>query len=67
MLSNVPRIRDVEMMAELVADLGADVEWVGQNELVDPRRAASSARSSTASSARRIRASILLAGPLLAR
>jgi len=33
-LSNVPRIRDVEIMAELVAHTGADVEWVGQNELV---------------------------------
>src|SRR3954471_3998674 len=32
-LTNVPRIRDVETMAALVADLGADVEWLGPNEL----------------------------------
>jgi UDP-N-acetylglucosamine 1-carboxyvinyltransferase len=32
-LSNVPRIRDVETMVELLADLGADVEWTGANEV----------------------------------
>ena len=32
-LSNVPRIRDVETMVELLADLGADVEWTGPNEV----------------------------------
>src|SRR5918997_59166 len=32
-LSNVPRIRDVETMVELLADLGADTEWVGPNEV----------------------------------
>ena len=37
-LSNVPRIRDVETMVELLADLGADVEWTGPNEVrVDAR------------------------------
>src|SRR5919199_813211 len=33
LLSNVPRIRDVETMLELLADVGADVEWQGPNEL----------------------------------
>ena len=28
-LTNVPRIRDVETMVELLAQLGADVEWAG--------------------------------------
>src|SRR5947207_15364436 len=32
-LSNVPRIRDIEAMLEILADLGADVEWAGRNEL----------------------------------
>ena len=32
-LSNVPRIRDVETMVELLADLGADVEWTGPNDV----------------------------------
>src|SRR3954454_17235778 len=32
-LSNVPRIRDVETMVELLADLGAEAEWTGPNEV----------------------------------
>jgi UDP-N-acetylglucosamine 1-carboxyvinyltransferase len=65
-LANVPRIRDVEIMAELVAHTGADVEWVGQNELVV--RADRIARTQLDRElCSRIRASILLAGPLLAR
>ena len=65
-LSNVPRIRDVETMVELLADLGADVEWTGPNEV----RVDSSGVEKTdldAELAREIRASFLLAGPLLAR
>jgi UDP-N-acetylglucosamine 1-carboxyvinyltransferase len=64
-LSNVPRIRDVETMIELLRRLGADVDWIGDNEVhvhaqdvtheIDERLAS------------RIRASFLLAGPLLAR
>ncbi len=65
-LSNVPRIRDVETMVELLSDLGADIEWTGPNEI----RADTSDLSRTdldAELAREIRASFLLAGPLLAR
>jgi UDP-N-acetylglucosamine 1-carboxyvinyltransferase len=65
-LHNVPRIRDVETMMALIADLGADVEWTGANDV----RVHSAARSSyelDPDLARRIRASFLLAGPLLAR
>lgn len=65
-LANVPRIRDVEALLAILGDLGASVEWTGanavridaravQNRPLDPRLCA------------RIRASILLAGPLLAR
>ncbi len=32
-LTNVPRIRDVETMVELLADTGADAEWTGPNEV----------------------------------
>src|SRR5947199_2650963 len=32
-LTNVPHIRDVETMMELIADLGADVEWIARNEV----------------------------------
>jgi UDP-N-acetylglucosamine 1-carboxyvinyltransferase len=65
-LSNVPHIRDVETMVELLGDLGADVEWTGSNEVrVDPQGIAKTELH--AELAREIRASFLLAGPLLAR
>src|SRR5215203_5204282 len=32
-LTNVPRIRDVETMVELLRDMGADVEWEGPNDV----------------------------------
>jgi UDP-N-acetylglucosamine 1-carboxyvinyltransferase len=65
-LSNVPRIRDVETMVELLVDLGADAEWTGANELrVDPGSV--SKTDLDPALARDIRASFLLAGPLLAR
>src|SRR5687767_5065300 len=32
-LTNVPRIRDVQTMVELLVDIGADVEW-GENDVV---------------------------------
>ena len=65
-LSNVPRIRDVETMVELLADIGADVEWTGDNDLrVDARGVAKT--DLDADLAREIRASFLLAGPLLTR
>jgi UDP-N-acetylglucosamine 1-carboxyvinyltransferase len=65
-LTNVPRIRDVETMMELLAGLGADAEWVGANEVrVQPDGVSS--WEIDAELASRIRASFLLAGPLLAR
>jgi UDP-N-acetylglucosamine 1-carboxyvinyltransferase len=65
-LRNVPRIRDVETMVELLADLGADAEWVGPNE-VRVHAAALAKSEPDEALCRRIRASFLLAGPLLAR
>src|ERR687884_2125472 len=65
-LTNVPRIRDVETMVELLRDLGAEIEWVGPNEVrVDATEVAK--HEVDEALARRIRASFLLAGPLLAR
>ena len=32
-LHNVPRIRDVETMMALIADLGAEVDWTGPNDV----------------------------------
>jgi UDP-N-acetylglucosamine 1-carboxyvinyltransferase len=64
--SNVPRIRDVETMVELLADVGADVEWLGANEIrIDAANAHKTELDPELCS--RIRASFLLAGPLLAR
>jgi UDP-N-acetylglucosamine 1-carboxyvinyltransferase len=65
-LTNVPRIRDVETMIELLADLGAEIGWTGANEVrVHTANVAKS--SPDVSLCSRIRASFLLAGPLLAR
>src|SRR4051795_4683597 len=65
-LSNVPRIRDVETMLEIVCGTGANADWTGPNEVhVDPRGLSS--HEVDAVLAERIRASFLLAGPLLAR
>ena len=65
-LSNMPRIRDVETMVELMADLGADVDWTSRNEVrVDPSGVAKTDLDREL--AQDIRASFLLAGPLLAR
>jgi UDP-N-acetylglucosamine 1-carboxyvinyltransferase len=65
-LSNVPRIRDVETMVELLVDAGADAEWTAANE-VRVHAAEVGSTDVDAELASRIRASFLLAGPLLAR
>jgi UDP-N-acetylglucosamine 1-carboxyvinyltransferase len=65
-LHNVPRIRDVETMMALIAGLGAETEWVGENE-VRINAADVSSYELDAELSSRIRASFLLAGPLLAR
>jgi UDP-N-acetylglucosamine 1-carboxyvinyltransferase len=65
-LSNVPRIRDVDTMLDLLSDLGADAAWTGANEVrVDGTGASKSAPDERLCS--KIRASFLLAGPLIAR
>jgi UDP-N-acetylglucosamine 1-carboxyvinyltransferase len=65
-IDNVPHIRDVETMLALLAHLGASVEWTGPNSVaVDARRA--EPRELDPELCARIRASILLAGPMLAR
>ncbi|MGH7511278.1 MAG: UDP-N-acetylglucosamine 1-carboxyvinyltransferase [Gemmatimonadales bacterium] len=65
-LDNIPRIRDVETMLDLLVDLGASAEWIGPNLVrVDARQARPKPLDPKLCA--RIRASILLAGPLLAR
>ncbi|MDH7484893.1 MAG: UDP-N-acetylglucosamine 1-carboxyvinyltransferase [Anaerolineae bacterium] len=65
-LHNVPRIGDVETMLQLLADLGVDVgEWQGSTLTLYARRVHKATLD--AGLCRQVRASILLAGPLLAR
>ena len=65
-LENVPRIRDVETLVQLIASVGVDVRWSAHNTL-DIRAKTVRAIDLDPALCRRIRASILLAAPLLAR
>jgi UDP-N-acetylglucosamine 1-carboxyvinyltransferase len=65
-LQNVPRILDVDSMLALIRATGADADWIGPNEV----RVSAEGISTTELDeelCNRIRASILLSGPLLAR
>lgn len=65
-LRNVPRIRDVETMIELLAAQGVTFAWRDEHTVVADARNARAGDPDPALCAR-IRASILLAGPMLAR
>ena len=65
-LSNVPRISDVEVMARLLLDLGAEVEGIGSTTL--RVRCPNVVKDEPdAALVGRLRGSVLLIGPLLAR
>ena len=65
-LTNVPRISDVEVMARLLADLGAEVDGIGTSTL--RIRCERVERDEPQSGlVGRLRGSVLLLGPLLAR
>ncbi|MFM9012440.1 MAG: UDP-N-acetylglucosamine 1-carboxyvinyltransferase, partial [Gemmatimonadota bacterium] len=65
-LENVPHIKDILSLVELIKQAGATAEWTGPNTLVITAKAV---RGDTLDPAlcTRIRGSILLAAPLLAR
>jgi UDP-N-acetylglucosamine 1-carboxyvinyltransferase len=65
-LRNVPRISDVEAMTMLLEHLGARVQWIGSGE-VSIQCAEITGQAPDRELSERIRASFLLAGPLLAR
>ncbi len=65
-LDNIPRIRDVETMLAVLLDLGAQAEWTAANTLRVDTRPLRPKPLDPALCAK-IRASILLAGPMLAR
>ncbi|HXM38504.1 MAG TPA: UDP-N-acetylglucosamine 1-carboxyvinyltransferase [Gemmatimonadales bacterium] len=65
-IDNVPRIRDVETLLALLQHVGAVVQWHGPNTVeVDTR--GTEPRALDPGLSKEIRASILLAGPMLAR
>jgi len=66
LVRNVPRIRDVEAMLDILRAIGVAVEWRGANE-VSLCAAKVNAVEIDSELAESIRASFLLAGPLLAR
>lgn len=65
-LRNVPRIEDIGTMVEIISALGVDVEESGQHELTVHAKNVKTTRLN-AELCKQIRASILLAGPMLAR
>lgn len=65
-LDNIPRIRDVDAMLQLLADVGAEVHWTGDNSLRVQAANLHKAKFNPML-CQQIRASILLAGPMLAR
>jgi len=65
-LENIPRIRDVETLLQIIAELGGTVTWDGPNTLTIQADGVMAGTPDPVL-AERIRASILLAGPLLAR
>ncbi len=65
-LENVPRIRDIETLVDLIKTTGVQAEWKGRNTLYIHAKTVN-ATSLDATMCARIRASILLAAPLLAR
>jgi UDP-N-acetylglucosamine 1-carboxyvinyltransferase len=65
-LTNVPRIGDVEVMARLLGDVGAEVEGVGTTTL-RIRAPRLTTHAPDRALVGRLRGSVLLLGPLLAR
>ncbi|MEZ5290336.1 MAG: UDP-N-acetylglucosamine 1-carboxyvinyltransferase [Vicinamibacterales bacterium] len=65
-LTNVPRIADVDVMARLLLDLGAEVAGIGSSTLEIACRQVTSHEPDRALVGR-LRGSVLLLGPLLAR
>ena len=65
-LENVPKIADVLVMLEIIEAIGGRYEWTGDN-VVEINTAGVTSGELPTDQCRRLRASILLAGPLLAR
>jgi UDP-N-acetylglucosamine 1-carboxyvinyltransferase len=66
LLHNIPRIRDVERMLEILRSMGAKAEWVGEHDVRVEAKGADSA-SLDRKAMRSLRSSVLMMGPMLAR
>lgn len=66
LLHNMPNIGDVRVLIDIIQRLGVEVEWQGQNILRVHAHEITSTKIDAAL-AQKIRSSIVLAGPLLAR
>jgi UDP-N-acetylglucosamine 1-carboxyvinyltransferase len=66
-IANVPKISDVDSMLELLQGIGVAVEWTADNEVTLCAKEVDGEAELDRRCAERIRASFLLAGPLLAR
>ena len=65
-LENVPQIGDVQTLLEILADLGVEIEWLGKHKIV--LRASKITKTELHPElCHRIRGSMVLAGPMLAR
>ncbi len=67
LVRNVPRIRDVEAMLAVLRGIGVRADWLSENEVALCAADVDPAAHVERKHAERIRASFLLAGPLLAR
>jgi UDP-N-acetylglucosamine 1-carboxyvinyltransferase len=67
LVRNVPRIRDVDAMLRVLRGLGASADWRDENEVVICAAGVDHEAQVEREHAEHIRASFLLAGPLLAR
>lgn len=66
LLKNVPRIRDVERMLDILRSLGVSADWVGDHDLkIEPKGADPAKLDRKAM--RSMRSSVLFLGPMLAR
>lgn len=65
-IKNVPKIRDVERMLDILKGMGAQVAWVGENEL-EIQCENISLDKLDRKAVKKMRSSVLLFGPLLSR
>ena len=65
-IKNVPRIKDIETMLQILSKLGADVSWIDKNKVSICTKNVKNFIPNP-DLVKKIRASVLLIGPLLAR